>query len=228
MSWNTLGCREHVTEQIAMVSTMKISELSRETGAPLATIKFYQREGLLPAGERSAPNQATYGEAHVRRIHMIRALTDVGGLSVADVARVIEAIESDLPLSRAFEIAQSTVSEQVDPDSLDSEALDTVDSLLNGWGCEPDDPGRLAAARVVMNLRQAGQAADAGWLARYADAAQLVAEADLDFVERQPDLAAQAETVVVGTVLGDALFAALRRSAQAASTLRRYGDPGRS
>jgi len=206
---------------------MKISELSHETGAPLATIKFYLREGLLPAGERSAPNQATYGEAHVRRIHLIRALTDVGGLPVADAKRVIEAIESDLPLTRAFEIAQSTVSEHVDPESLDADALNIVDSVIAGWGCESDDPGRLAAARVVMNFRQTGQEADSGWLASFAEAAQLVAEADLDLVESRPDLAAKAETVVVGTVLGDALFAALRRSAQAASTVRRYGDPGR-
>ena len=141
---------------------MKISELSHETGAPLATIKFYLREGLLHVGEHSAPNQATYGEVHVRRIHMIRALTDVGGLSVAEAKRVIDAIDSDVPLTRAFEVAQSAV-----------------------------------------------------------------AEADLDLVESRSGLAAKAETVVVGTVLGDALFAALRRSAQAASTVRRYGDPGR-
>ncbi|MGV8911151.1 MAG: MerR family transcriptional regulator [Rhodoglobus sp.] len=206
---------------------MKISELSHETGASVATIKYYLREGLLPAGERSAPNQATYGEPHLRRIHMIRALTDVGGLSVADTKRVIKAIESDLPLTRAFEIAQSTVSEQVDPESLDADALDTVDSAISGWGCEINDPGRLAAARVVMNFRQAGQGADTGWLARYAEAAQLVAEADLDLVESRDGLAAQAETVVVGTVLSDALFAALRRSAQIAATIRRYGDPAR-
>jgi len=210
-----------------MVSIMKISELSHETGATLATIKFYLREGLLHVGERSAPNQATYGEAHVRRIHMIRALTDVGGLSVAETKRVIDAIDSDVPLTRAFEIAQGAVSEHIDPESVDAEALDTVDSAIAGWGCGPEDPGRLAAARVVMNFRRAGQGADSGWFARYAEAARLVAEADLDLVESRSDLAAKAETVVVGTVLGDALFAALRRSAQAASTVRRYGDPGR-
>ncbi|WP_341952072.1 MerR family transcriptional regulator [Salinibacterium sp. TMP30] len=206
---------------------MRISELSRETGAPVATIKYYLREGLLSAGERSAPNQATYGEEHVRRVHMIRALTDVGGLSVADTKSVIDAIESDLPVTRAFEIAQSTVSEHVNPETLDADALETVDSAISGWGCEADDPGRLAAARVVMNFRKAGQGTHPGWLARYAEAAQLVAEADLDLVESRTGLAAQAETIVVGTVLGDALFAALRRSAQAASTIRRYGDPSR-
>ncbi|CAO1651292.1 MerR family transcriptional regulator [Salinibacterium sp. NG22] len=207
---------------------MKISELSQQTGASVATIKYYLREGLLPAGERSAPNQATYDETHVRRIHMIRALTDVGGLSVSDAKRVTNAIDGELPLTRAFEIAQSTVSEHVQTESLDADALAAVDEAVAGWACGPDDPGRLAAARVVTTLRQAGQGAEAPWLKAYAQAAELVAEADLDLVDTRSDLASQAETVVVGTVLGDTLFAALRRSAQAAATIRRYGDPGRS
>lgn len=207
---------------------MKISELSQQTGASVATIKYYLREGLLPAGERSAPNQATYDETHVRRIHMIRALTDVGGLSVADAKRVTNAIDGELPLTRAFEIAQSTVSEHVQTESLDADALAAVDEAVAGWACSPDDPGRLAAAHVVTTFRQAGQGSETPWLKAYARAAELVAEADLDLVETRGDLASRAETVVVGTVLGDTLFAALRRSAQAAATVRRYGDPGRS
>jgi DNA-binding transcriptional MerR regulator len=37
---------------------MWIAELSRQTEVPVATIKYYLREGLLPAGELSSPNQA--------------------------------------------------------------------------------------------------------------------------------------------------------------------------
>lgn len=31
---------------------MRISELSRRSGVPMATIKYYRREGLLPEGAR--------------------------------------------------------------------------------------------------------------------------------------------------------------------------------
>ena len=41
---------------------MRISELSARTGVPVATIKYYLREGLLPEGERTAPTQATYAD----------------------------------------------------------------------------------------------------------------------------------------------------------------------
>ena len=37
---------------------MRMAELSRRTGVPVPTIKYYLREGLLPPGERTSPNQA--------------------------------------------------------------------------------------------------------------------------------------------------------------------------
>lgn len=72
---------------------MKISELSRRTGIPLPTLKFYLREGLLPSGELTQPNQADYDEAHVRRAELIRALREVAGLSIAKIRTIVEAME---------------------------------------------------------------------------------------------------------------------------------------
>mgnify|MGYP006166768185 CR=1 FL=1 len=46
---------------------MRISELSRHSGISISSIKFYIREGVLPAGERSQRNQAQYSEDHLRR-----------------------------------------------------------------------------------------------------------------------------------------------------------------
>jgi DNA-binding transcriptional MerR regulator len=45
-----------------MVTTdsMRIAELSRRSGVSVPTIKYYLREGLLPPGERTSPNQALY------------------------------------------------------------------------------------------------------------------------------------------------------------------------
>ena len=56
---------------------MRISELSSRSGVPVATIKYYLREGLLPAGERTSATQARYGDAHVERLRLVRALVDV-------------------------------------------------------------------------------------------------------------------------------------------------------
>ncbi|MGB8946164.1 MAG: MerR family transcriptional regulator, partial [Streptomyces sp.] len=72
---------------------MRIGELSRRTGVPVPTIKYYVREGLLPPGELSSPNQAHYGETHERRLRLIRALLEVGGLKVSAIAEVLGAVD---------------------------------------------------------------------------------------------------------------------------------------
>ena len=64
---------------------MRISELSRHSGVPVSTIKFYIREGLLPSGVRSQRNQASYDEAHLRRLDLIRSLQEAGGLALDTV-----------------------------------------------------------------------------------------------------------------------------------------------
>jgi DNA-binding transcriptional MerR regulator len=72
---------------------MRISELSSQTGVPVATIKFYLRENLLHEGVRTAATQAQYDATHVARLRLIRALLGPGGLSVAAADQVIRAIE---------------------------------------------------------------------------------------------------------------------------------------
>lgn len=202
---------------------MKMAELSRTTGVAVATIKFYMREGLLAAGERTHPNQSSYTDAHVRRVRLIKSLVDVGGLSVAAAGRVLAAIDSDIPVAETFEIAQQTVSENLDADAIPAAALERVDEVISGWCVAPTNPGRLAAARVLATYEAVGQEDRSRWTERYAAVALLAAEADLDEIEGRPDRSSKAETVVVGSVLGDALFAALRRAAQEHITAQRYG-----
>ncbi len=52
--------------------TLKIGELARRTQCQTETIRFYEREGLLPAPTRTAANYRVYGHAHVERLAFIR------------------------------------------------------------------------------------------------------------------------------------------------------------
>ncbi|WP_354191339.1 MerR family transcriptional regulator [Arthrobacter sp. UYCu712] len=191
-----------------------MAELSKTSGIPVATIKFYLRERLLPAGERTGPNQSSYGEEHLRRLRLIRGLLEVGGLSVATARGVIDAVDSELPLAHSFGVAQRAVSTTIEPGDLDPEALAGIDRLIEDWHVSADNPGRLAAARVLETFETLGQRDERNWFSRYAAAALLVAEADLDQVAARASREAMAETVVIGTVLGDALFSGLRCAAQ--------------
>ena len=51
---------------------MKIGELARLADCQVETVRYYEREGLLPAPARSEGNYRVYGQAHVERLVFIR------------------------------------------------------------------------------------------------------------------------------------------------------------
>lgn len=198
---------------------MKMSQLCQASGVPVPSIKFYLREGLLQAGERTSATQADYNNAHVERLKLIRALIDIGGLPIATAHRVLEAIDTpNLPLTYIFGIAQLAVSdaslyEDVDPAS--PGAVEVAATMRRmGWRVSDGNPGIRGAARILNTYAALGYDDLANVSEEYARAAALVAEADLAAVGRRTTVDDMAETVVVGTVLGDGLIAALRRIAQ--------------
>lgn len=65
--------------------TMTISELSRTTGTPASTIRFYLREGILPSPERRGKTRAYYDDTHVRRLREIRKMREKSALSIREI-----------------------------------------------------------------------------------------------------------------------------------------------
>ena len=51
---------------------MKIGELAKVTDCPVKTIRYYERESLLPEPARSEGNYRLYTQAHVERLTFIR------------------------------------------------------------------------------------------------------------------------------------------------------------
>ena len=200
---------------------MRISELSRVTGVPVPTIKFYLREAILAPGRRIATNQAEYDESHVRRLRLIRALAEVGGLPLATVRDVLRAVDDpDLPMHEALGIAHRALApelaEQDDPAV--AEAHTEVDRFLDrlGWKVSPDAPARNELAVALATLRHLGWPhANTRLFEHYARAADRLAARE---VERTTPTGAtrseMMERVVIGTVVFDAVLSALRRLAQ--------------
>jgi len=73
---------------------MRMSELSGATGIPVATVKYYLREGLLPAGTPISATSAVYDGTHVERLRLIRALIEGAALSIAQVRRVTQTLDN--------------------------------------------------------------------------------------------------------------------------------------
>ncbi len=51
---------------------MKIGELAVAVKTPVETIRYYEREGLLPQAPRSEGNYRMYGPEHVERLAFVR------------------------------------------------------------------------------------------------------------------------------------------------------------
>jgi DNA-binding transcriptional MerR regulator len=198
---------------------MRITELADATGVAPATVKYYVREGLLPAGSRVSDNRTEYDDAHVRRVRLVRALIDVGRLPVARAREVLAVLDDDgRQVQDVFAVAQDALTPGPPPtDPPASDALDRIDAVTRraGWCVLEGHAGRAQAARAVDALERSGHRMDDGYLDRYAEAAGIQADADLAAVRARPDRTAMAELMVVGTVLGDHLAAGLRRVAQA-------------
>ncbi|MFE9237943.1 MerR family transcriptional regulator [Streptomyces sp. NPDC007007] len=196
----------------------------------MPTIKYYLREGLLAAGELTSPNQAQYGPGHERRLRLIRALLDVGGLSLAAIGEVLEAMDDPGQpvhevLGAAADRVTPTGGEATGPELED--AREEVAELVRrrGWQADERCPAAESLAGVLCALRRAGHGGYADLLDVYADAAEPVARADLDYVQRRVAREDLVESVVVGTVLGEAMFGALRRLAHIDASFRRFESP---
>lgn len=203
---------------------MRVSELSRASGVPVATIKFYLREGLLHRGEPTSPNQARYDERHLRRLRLIRALVEVGSLPIAVVHGVLAAIDDpDTDLHRMLGTTLYAVTGFPADDGSDAgEPGDELDELTTamGWSISPNAPAPAGARTVLARMRELGISPTPETLRAWGEAADRAAQGDMIAVQQAGDRASLAETALVGTVLGDAVLAALRRMAQESHSAR--------
>lgn len=206
---------------------MRISELSRATGLPIPTIKFYLREKLLPAGTLTSSNQATYDDQHARALRLIRVLVEVGGLSLEAVRRVLKALaRPEAPLHEVLAIAHSAL--RRDPSSADPDlpaARAEIDAWLGkrGWTLAPATPAGDELAAALLALRQLGWPVGPEAFDRYATHADELAQAEVDYVAAATDPQAAVETMVIGTVVFGRALAALRMLAQERHSRARLG-----
>jgi DNA-binding transcriptional MerR regulator len=200
---------------------MRISELSRTTGVTVATIKYYIREGLLPSGIPVSATQAEYDESHADRLRLIRALVDVGRLSITTVRELLATLEAPQKgpeeeiqdrVGRAVATAHRSLSPRPPAGTPPPErALAAMATI--GWPVDPQTPALRELETALAGLDAVQLPPSEATLRTYAAAALSVAEADVTGMPgRSP--AETVRYVVIGTVLYEPVLIALRRLAQ--------------
>ena len=198
---------------------MRISELAETTGVPVHTLKYYLREGLLMPGEATSRTRSVYGLEHVERVRLVRALVEHGGVGIAGVRAILEALATPPSRHDLLGVAACALPTPGDDGPVSEEVSSLLEDL--GWSVCPQAPAVRALSAAVSAARDAGIPLPATTLQRYAEAMVAVAVVDLDEALATDGPAAAVHTVVVGTVMVDPVLVALRRIAQEAVSAQR-------
>jgi DNA-binding transcriptional MerR regulator len=200
---------------------VRISELAARSGVPVATIKYYLRERLLPAGSLTSATQASYDEAHVQRLRLIRALIGSAGLSIAQTRRVLQSVDSPpQSVHELLGVAAEAVSRPVAP----GRSHERIHELMARWGWRVDQKdctAHAALAEALDALDAAGFDLPEAAMENYREHIEAIAEYEVANVPTDsPESAVR--YVALGTVLLEPVLLALRRMAQQEASARRF------
>jgi DNA-binding transcriptional MerR regulator len=128
-------------------ATLSISAVSKRTGIPVSTLRFYERElSSLFHIRKTAGGHRRYGESDVERFVTVRRLTETEGLGLAEVRRAV--------LSRG---ENEALREQIDRlAEAEEEAAGAMEALLL----------RIAALERRVGALEAGPPKKRRWLLR--------------------------------------------------------------
>ncbi len=194
---------------------MLVSELAERADVPLATVKYYLREGLLPAGETTGPRRAEYAEVHLRRLRVLRMLREVGGVPVTSLRQVADALDDEsLPVHDVMTLVADVIT--AGPTiAADPPSLEIVDEVLAGmgWaGVRAESMDRLRLAALVSLLNGAGPlGASVEILTFYAGVADQLARAEVALVDDATERSELLEQMVTGSVVYGQVFELLRQ-----------------
>jgi DNA-binding transcriptional MerR regulator len=212
---------------------MRISELSDTTGLPVATIKYYLREGLLHPGRKLAERLADYDASHVRRLRLLRALRELGDVPVDKLRALVAVAEGGTgTVHEMFADAAIALAPRPSPAGPDRQVTrQAADDLIAhaGWtSVRTDSVDRDNLASVLEAIVRYGtHPADPNEVLPYLEVADRIARYEIDHLDGSKRRLELLEEMVVGQVVFGQLLLVLRRLAEEHHSAGRFGaDPG--
>ena len=211
---------------------MRISELAAQAGVPIATVKYYLREGLLPAGRVTSRTQADYDASHLTRLRFLRVLREVGDVPVGRLRDLVTAVEAEgLTIHEALESAADALAPTPPPPGPTREVTRAIaDELIAaaGWHrVRPDAVDRDNLAGTLDAILASGTYEGRGpeQLMPYLEAVDRLARWELAEIDDAGGAAAVMEQMVVGQVVFGDLILTLRRLAEEHYSAERFDRP---
>ena len=115
---------------------MKIGQLAQRAAVNLQTIRYYEREGLLPEPPRLSSGYRLYTDSMVRRVRFIKRAQEIG-FSLAEIRELLS-LRADGQRNEVRAIAQAKIAD-IDDKMRTLKAMKTVLNRLTERcsGCGP-------------------------------------------------------------------------------------------
>ena len=203
---------------------MQLKELSERTGVSAASIKFYLREGLLPAGRSVHATRAEYSGHHVSRLEVIQALRRVVGLNIAQIGSLLRMADGGVPRLELLAAVQRTVlgldDVSTEHGDLRTPAGDAVVRFRN-WPDVPSDARNSLNAHLAL-MECLGVPVTDDLLNSYSQAVDAIAAVNISATTAPEDVNQLIMTAAVGMHLHGQLVLKLLALAHASHAIRRY------
>ena len=126
---------------------MRIGELARAAGTKAETIRYYEREGILPAADRTNSNYRDYSADHLATLSFVRRSRELG-FSMAQVRKLLTLSDrDDKPCENVDLMVQEQIAE-VDRKIADLTRLrEQLGQMLGACQAE-----RVGECRVIESL----------------------------------------------------------------------------
>lgn len=203
---------------------MQLKDLSTQSGTSAASIKYYLREGLLPAGENVHPTRAEYSPQHVERLELIQALRRIVGLNIEQIRTLLRMADDGAPRLELLAAVQRVVLE-LDPPAAAVGGIPTAagDAVvrLRGWPNLTSDARNALNAHVAL-MENLGIPVPEDVLDHYSRAMDDVAGLDIAATTAPESVDQLILTAAVGMHMHSQLLLKLLALAQASHAIRRY------
>lgn len=114
---------------------LSIGDMSRATGTKVETIRFYEKNGLLPQPGRTQGNYRAYEPAHLNRLSFIRRARDLG-FSLDQVRALLTLSDDRSQSCAAVDVIARGHRDEVERKIKDLQSLKTVlDQVIESCHC---------------------------------------------------------------------------------------------
>lgn len=131
---------------------MRIGAMARATGTPVETIRFYEREGLLPGAARTQGNYRLYTPHHAQRLAFIRQCRSLD-MSLDEIRLLLQF--KDQPLADCGEV-NSLLDEHIAHVAARIGALSALQRELRALRAACPVPHAAADCGILQGIDHAG------------------------------------------------------------------------